>query len=160
MGNSKNVVSAACFLFAKNENGEMCVLCGKRSGDDLLHYGGFFDVPCGVREYGEEPIDTAVRELKEEAGISISSSDLTFYGYQPWGGRSNKYGANFYALLDECIEIGQGDGEHDFFKWIPLKEVGNYLWAFYMNYIIFEIYQNIIVKQTLQEYLTRHCQLI
>lgn len=41
-----------------------------------------WDVPGGHREPGEDPAATAVRELREETGFSLSESDLRVVGWQ------------------------------------------------------------------------------
>ena len=142
MNNNKNVASAACFLFAPNGKQEMCILCGRRSGHERRFNGGCFDVPVGRIENGESPIQAAVRELQEEAGMSISPSILNFHDYQPWNDGTSRCGANYYAFLDKQIKIGNGDFEHDFFKWLPLTEIGKYHWAFEMDKKIMEIYHS------------------
>jgi putative (di)nucleoside polyphosphate hydrolase len=43
-------------------------------------YGEWWDIPKGKQDPGEEPIETAVRELKEETGLKVSMSSLKFLG--------------------------------------------------------------------------------
>lgn len=160
MNGKQNIVSAACYLFAPNENNQMCILCGRRSGNDIRHKGGLFDVPVGMIEQGETPIQTAIRELQEEAGITLSTNLLEFYDYQSWGNGSPNAGSNFYAVLDGCIKIGNGDFEHDFFTWLPIKEISNYKWAFGMDKKIMEIYTSFTVDKELNEFFEHNTFLI
>ena len=53
------------------ENGSI-VLIKKAKGP----YTGLLDLPGGTIDYGERPIDTVVRELKEEVGIEVIDLEL------------------------------------------------------------------------------------
>lgn len=48
-----------------------------------------YDLPKGLMEEGETPIETAVRELFEETGIEIDKSCLTFIGIVPYNYKKN-----------------------------------------------------------------------
>lgn len=126
-----DIISAAVYLFAKNENGEWCVLCGKRSGSDPRHCGGMFDVPCGLRELGESLTENALRELDEETGIRLSPNEIKFVEKQPWGNGNN--GSNFIGILDRCIEPSGWDWEHEIVQWLPIKELDRVQWAYGMG---------------------------
>ncbi len=52
---------------AIRKNGQ--ILIGHRKGD---HAGGEWSFPGGHLEYGEDPVDCALRETAEECGITIS----------------------------------------------------------------------------------------
>ncbi len=70
-------------------------------GDDILllrrHNTGYRDgeygLPSGHLEKGESPIETAIREAKEEIGVDISPGDLDFMHvlYRKDDGQSNEY---------------------------------------------------------------------
>ena len=47
--------------------------------------GNIYDIPKGHWEEGELLDDTAIREAKEEAGIEIDPTELTFLGNFPYG---------------------------------------------------------------------------
>ena len=145
MNRNDDIISAAAYLFAKNENGEWCVLCGRRSGRSREHQGGFFDVPTGMREQGESITQTAIRETFEEAGIRLSDGDIRFIEKQPWG--NGNVGSNFLGVFDECLPIGKGDFEHDFFMWILVKDVGKYKWAFGMGDKIIDLFERFVKRE-------------
>ena len=124
-------ISAALYLFAKDREGNWRILCGKRSGTDPRFCGGLMDVPCGMREEGEDIVGTVLRELKEEAGITLKRSDVRFVEPQPWG--YGNIGSNFISIADRLLPAGKMDFEHDFFKWIRVEEIDRYQWAFGMG---------------------------
>jgi len=140
-----NIVSAATFLFAPNDDGVWCVLCGRRSGHDPRYKGGLFDVPCGMREDDEDIVNTALRETYEEAGIHLSGGDIKFIEKQPWG--NGKIGSNFLGIFDECLPIGSGDFEHDFFKWLPVGDVGKYKWVYGMDSKVLDLFDRFVNKE-------------
>ena len=140
-----NIVSAAAYIFAINQQKQWCILCGKRSGHDYRHRGGLYDVPVGMRENGEEPIDTAIRETYEEAGISIPKGKLKFVGSQAWG--NGNAGANFLCILDNCPQIGRGDWEHEGFMWLPITDISKLPWAFGMGEMAKRLFSSFVNNQ-------------
>ena len=130
--NNDNFVSAAAYIFCKNDEGKICVLAGQRRGS---YGGGLFNVPVGMREaYDDSIVDTAVREVEEETNLSLQPNLFHFVNGEEWG--KNKVGANFIVRLNGTIssyQIGNGDGENDKFMWIPLDKVNNVQWVYNMG---------------------------
>jgi 8-oxo-dGTP pyrophosphatase MutT (NUDIX family) len=131
-GNDDNFVSAATYIFCKDDEGQMCVLVGRRRGN---YGGGLFNVPVGMREpYDDSIVDTAVREVEEETNLSLQPNLFHFVNGEEWG--ENKVGANFVVRLNgatSSYQIGNGDGENDRFIWIPLDKVNDVQWAYNMD---------------------------
>ena len=86
-----------------------------------------WDFPKGIRERGEEPMDTALREVREETGIG----DLSF----DWGDRFFETGpysrgkvARYYIARtkQETVEMGispeTGAPEHHEWRWVSFDE--------------------------------------
>ena len=86
-----------------------------------------WDFPKGICEEGESPMDAAIREIREETGIT----DLDF----AWGDRSTDTGpynrgktARYYLARtnQESVEMGiapeLGRPEHHEFRWIEFDE--------------------------------------
>lgn len=138
-----NIVSAAAYIFAKDNNGEWCILCGKRSGNNPRHQGGLFDVPLGMREQGEDIANTARRETHEETGLNLPLSQFRFIEKEPWGDGIH-VGSNFLVILNSCPEIGNGDWEHEGFTWMPISEVNQHRWAFGMDGVINKYYTQFV----------------
>ena len=137
--NDDNFVSAATYIFCKNDEGQMCVLAGRRRGN---YGGGLFNVPVGMRElYDDSIVDTAVREVEEETNLSLQPNLFHFVNGEEWG--KNKVGANFIVRLNgttSSYNVGNGDGENDKFMWLPLDKVNNVQWAYNMGNTIIKMY--------------------
>lgn len=86
-----------------------------------------WDFPKGICEEGESPMDAAIREIREETGIT----DLDF----AWGDRSTDTGpynrgktARYYLArtCQESVEMGiapeLGRPEHHEFRWIDFDQ--------------------------------------
>lgn len=86
-----------------------------------------WDFPKGIREQGEEPLDAALREVREETGIE----DLRF----DWGDRFFETGpysrgkvARYYLARTqtEDVEMGlspeTGEPEHHEWRWVSFDE--------------------------------------
>ncbi len=86
-----------------------------------------WDFPKGLRELGEEPIDAALREVREETSID----DLAF----DWGDRFFETGpysrgkvARYYIAKteQESVEMGispeTGEPEHQEWRWVSFDE--------------------------------------
>jgi 8-oxo-dGTP pyrophosphatase MutT (NUDIX family) len=86
-----------------------------------------WDFPKGLREPGEEPLETALREVGEETGISEMSFD--------WGDRFTETGpysrgktARYYLASTRCEEVVMGPSvetgvpEHQEWRWVSFDE--------------------------------------
>jgi len=86
-----------------------------------------WDFPKGIREGGEEPMDAALREVREETSID----DLSF----DWGDRFFETGpysrgkiARYYIARtrQEAVEMGlspeTGEPEHHEWRWVSFDE--------------------------------------
>ena len=86
-----------------------------------------WDFPKGLREAGEEPLETALREVQEETGIEQLSFE--------WGERFTETGpyshgktARYYIASTECQEVvmgispATGAPEHHDWRWVSFDE--------------------------------------
>jgi len=86
-----------------------------------------WDFPKGLREPGEEPLETALREVGEETGIRQLCFD--------WGERFTETGpysrgktARYYLASTECAEVVMGLSpetgvpEHNEWRWVTFDE--------------------------------------
>lgn len=97
----------------------------------------------GVAE-GEDPIETAARELAEETGLDWSSVELleempSWIAYElPEAARSEKTGRGQvqkwflvrYLGSDSALSLAPDEGEQEFFKfeWVPVAELIERTW--------------------------------
>lgn len=131
----KNIYnSIAVYIFCTNEDGQKCVLAGKRRG---YGFSGCYNVPTGlvgdINPY-ETIEDAAVREVAEESGLMISKGDLKDGGETPYTTRyGEQIGKNFVVYLDGITsdyQLGEGDGENEPFTWVPEEAIDMIPWAF------------------------------
>lgn len=116
--------SSAVYAYAKNQNGEWCILAAKRNKqwDDE---GGKMNPPMGHRHKYESAEDGAVRECEEESGIKLDKKDLVLASKESWG-------TNFKVYLPgktSDYKPGEGDEENTKFRWIPMSKIKDYDWA-------------------------------
>ena len=72
-----DIYGGANVWFYKKEGADLYVLFQKRAQN--VHNGGFYDSSSGGHlEEGEAPLSAALRETKEEIGVSLSPNDLDF----------------------------------------------------------------------------------
>ncbi|RMD69747.1 MAG: NUDIX domain-containing protein [Gammaproteobacteria bacterium] len=110
---------SAGVIVVRRENGEWRYL--------LLRAYNYWDFPKGIVEPGEDPLQAAIREVKEETGIE----DLVFrWGYDyretpPYGkGKVARYYVaetrTRKVILPVSPELGRP--EHDEYRWVSYEE--------------------------------------
>lgn len=107
-------VSAKAFLF--RPDGKFLIL---RRTKTAPSHPLCWDIPGGEVDFGEEPLDSVRREIREEAGIA--AKDLRLFD-----ARSSVHGKEFWAHL---AYIGETSGrnlqiswEHDLHRWVSPRE--------------------------------------
>jgi len=102
---------------AFNKNGELLLL--KRPDD--AHCGGLWSFPGGKVEADEHPLQAAIRELKEETGLSGKH-------WRHLGKASHTYaGRAFHFLLFACICTNiSGLNSESPHTWASIKELNDY----------------------------------
>ena len=138
----KNLISAALYCFCLNKEGEYCILAGKR-GSTAPSEPNKYNVPTGMREYGETIEQCAQRECQEESNIHVEN--ISYVNDVEWA--RGRFGANCFSLLDGTTDqhpSGQGDGENKRFEWIPISQINNYNWAYNMDKTVVYIYNKFL----------------
>ncbi len=81
-----------------------------------------YEIPAGKLNEGEEPLETARRELSEEAGVQATELKLLFTLY-PSPGYTNEKIYIYEALSAEEGEAHLDEGEYLDVEYIPLEKV-------------------------------------
>lgn len=78
----------------------------------------------GLNEPGEAPIDTFIREMEEETGLSVTKEEVTHL-YDYMNIELNTYRYVFFVSTDvskDKLQLGEGAG----FDWVSMQELDNY----------------------------------
>ena len=126
---------AVCItVYITNSKGELCVLANKR-GPGCPDYVGYWVCPCGYLDFDETTKEAAARECFEETGIEVPLDKIKFVGYEDSvDANLQNVTFRFSAKLNELppsptnkYNVGK---ETEDIKWIPVKNVNKYKWAF------------------------------
>lgn len=136
---------------AYDKNGEKYVLAVQRGeGTPDPEFVGSWCLPCGYLDYGETTKEAAARELKEETGIVIAPELLTLVGINDNPEDDKRQNVTFrfkYSSIntlketweDRITDTFSEEKEVSRIKFIPIKELDNYKWAFNHNKLIKEL---------------------
>ena len=137
--------AVAVFVFA-DIYGEWYIAANKR-GSGCPDFVGYWNCPCGYVDYGETTKQAAKREFFEEMGFAPENLKFINYNDNP---SDNKQNITFrfaevltrYALPSLDSGYSEPD-EVEEVKWIPLKDIGKYTWAFGHDKLIFELFKDL-----------------
>ena len=109
-------------------SGGSCILCQKDGAIYMVKqfryaYGKeLWELPAGKLNQGEDPKETALRELEEEAGLKAQTAELMFEVY-PSPGYTDEI-IRIYEAKD-FVETQRHLDEDEFLtgKWIPVEEL-------------------------------------
>ena len=141
-------MACALFVFCKDKDDEWCILASER-GKDAADFKGFWNCVCGYLDRNETTKQCAIRELKEECGVELPIECLTFVGYEDDPIKANRQNVTFRfgakiegKTTDEFTFSKEGNEGEEVgeIKWIKVKNIGDYQWAFNHNERIGEIY--------------------
>lgn len=125
---------AVCItVFARNTEGLFCILANKR-GPGCPDFVGYWVCPCGYLDFNETTKEAAARECYEETGVKLPVESIEFVGYED-SINSNRQNVTFRfsICLNETVETTNDNNEGKEttdIKWIPVKDIDNYKWAF------------------------------
>ena len=146
---SSNVVYDGKIMTVNND--EVLLLNGKKSRREVVHHNGgstvlcemdgkilfvkqyrysvgelLYELPAGKLEKGEDPKDTAIRELKEEGGITASEVKLLYAFYPTPGYSSEKI---YIYQATGCVKGEMSLDENEFLlnEWISVDKIPSLL---------------------------------
>lgn len=140
--------AVASFIFAKNKEGEWCVLANKR-GEGTPDFQGMWNCPCGYLSYSETCDEAARRETKEEVGLDFTDAKKYIFEFMelnddPVDSNNQNITVRFRCIIqdqptEELVPHTTNEGEENEvaeLAWIPVKDIENYQWAFNHEKII------------------------
>ena len=131
--------------FAPDLEGNLCVLASKRgSGTPDPEFIGCWNAICGYLDYNETTMQAAIRETYEETGVKVDEAfiyDWKWVDDYTSDKRQNVI-HRFIALIPNLTNnfslANAEPNEVEEVKWIPVKDILKYEWAFNHDSIIVE----------------------
>ncbi|HEX8946626.1 MAG TPA: NUDIX hydrolase [Candidatus Paceibacterota bacterium] len=90
------------------------------------HYPDLWDIPGGTLEPGEDPIEAAVREVKEESGLVVTDYELFAYTSKVDLAKNKQFLRLIFKARYKSGEVVLEPREHDDYRWIDPADVVNY----------------------------------
>lgn len=143
-------VAVVVFLFAKDIHGETYILAEQRGiGTPDPEYIGKYCVPCGYLDYDETIIQAAQRELMEETGLTIPTSDFKLISINDLPKSDKRQNITFRYVVNSNTPVedlcklfttkNSEENEVSSIEFIQLSNINNYEWAFNHKELIKEI---------------------
>lgn len=132
---------------AIDKNGVKYVLAEQRgTGTPDPEYVGYWCLPCGYLDFDETCKQAIAREVLEETGVNIhpENFELFFINDNPNSDKRQNITLRFRTELEGYIDDWEltdkfsETNEVMNIKWIPIREINNYKWAFNHNKILKE----------------------
>lgn len=93
-------------------------------GDNHPVLGGFYDIPGGMIEAGEEPGEALIREITEETGLKIAFDQLQILYATTMLLMERSYPTLLYKIqLSESQPSVKLSYEHKDYKWAPISDL-------------------------------------
>jgi 8-oxo-dGTP pyrophosphatase MutT (NUDIX family) len=119
---TRNEFSSGGVVFRKSPGGPEVALASRRTKRGSLAWG----LPKGIVEEGEEPSETAVREVEEETGLVAEIreplGDISYW--YVWNGVRVRKKVSFYLMEAVGGDVANHDHEMEEVRWFPLPEAG------------------------------------
>lgn len=131
-----------------DKNGVKHILAEQRgTGTPDPEYIGCWCLPCGYLDYNENVHQAVAREVLEETGVNIHPDNfvLFYINDNPFSDKRQNVTFRFKTELEGYIDDWEltdkfsESNEVSNIKWIDLREVNSYKWAFNHDKIISEL---------------------
>ena len=143
-------IAVVVFVFAKDIYGDSYILAEQRgTGTPDPEYVGKYCVPCGYLDYDETIVQAAQRELMEETGLNFPTTDFKLLNINDLPKSDKRQNITFRYIVNSNVNIedlsnlfttkNSEKDEIESIKFIKLKDIDNYEWAFNHQELIKEI---------------------
>lgn len=99
------------------------VMIARRLPEDFL--GGYWELPGGGVDEGEDPLESVIRETREETGLQVTRVSNVFFGFD-YRDEKNRLTRQFNFM----VEVKETDSvkltEHDAFEFVGADEVDKF----------------------------------
>lgn len=136
--------AAVCGIVLVNCKQDTFVLANLR-GSGTPDYQGYWNLPCGFLEANETGEEGISREIFEECGLTLAPSCFSLLNVETDPRYCNNGNVTIrYITLRRTLElpklkyenINGEENEVESVKWINIKEIDNYKWAFNHDVLI------------------------
>lgn len=123
------------FVFCFDKEGFVCVLANQR-GPGAADNFGKWNVPCGYIDFDENGNEGVARETFEETGIKINPEQFHFDSVTFSKNNDQNINLRYWTKLDGTIDdyplsnAANEENETSDIRWIRIKDLGEYEWAF------------------------------
>lgn len=97
----------------------------QRAADEAV-LPGYWDIPGGTLEDGEDPAIGAIRETKEETGLDIQGPKLFFYTSNVDVQKNKQFIRLLFVTQTNSEKVTLNPREHVSYEWISPSEITNY----------------------------------
>ena len=115
---TRSEFSSGGVVFRKGAGGPEIALASRRTKRGALAWG----LPKGLVEEGEEPFETAVREVEEETGLVAEVreplGDISYW--YVWNGERVRKKVSFFLMEAVGGDVSKHDHEMEEVRWFPL----------------------------------------
>ena len=143
-------IAVVVFVFARDIYNQEYILAEQRgTGTPDPEYIGKYCVPCGYLDYDETIVQAAQRELMEETGLNFPTTDFKLLNINDLPKSDKRQNITFRYIVNSNVNIedlsnlfttkNSEKDEIESIKFIKLKDIDNYEWAFNHQELIKEI---------------------
>lgn len=106
-----------------NDKREVLILERSKVNDVLP---GYWDIPGGTLEDGEDPAQGAIRETREETGLEISDVRLFFQKSNVDTLKNKQFVTLVFHTKSKNTNVVLNPEEHESYKWIDLLKIDTF----------------------------------